>query len=266
LPCLLASALSTVSLLVAIRNLPESLTPDMRKVDASRTWSQQMKNMYGNSRKMLGKGSIAVVIWVAMLFTFGFTIMHAIFILYTGMPIMDGGLNFSVADNGRIFAMIGVTGIVTQGFLIGPLTKKFGSRRLLTIAALLTGVGLVLIPYSQSEYAWLHILTVTGLLSIGSGLFQPSSSTLLAQFAKGEGYELGVVMGANESFGAFARILGPLSGGLVWVLTSDGTYPWDYHTAFHLCGLLMLCSAALSLKLPEPKIYDASKADSTQEE
>jgi len=146
------------------------------------------------------------------------------------------------------------------------LTKKFGSRRLLTIAALLTGVGLVLIPYSQSDYAWLHILAVTGILSIGSGLFQPSSSTLLAQFAKAEGYELGVVMGAHESFGAFARILGPLTGGLVWVLTSDGRYPWDYHTAFHLCGLLMLCSAALSLKLPEPKIHDANKAYSSQEE
>ncbi len=266
LPCLLASVLSTISLLVAIRNLPESLTPDMRKVDASRSWSQQMKNMYGNSKKMLGKGSIAVIIWVAMLFTFGYTIMQAIFIIYTGMTIMDCGLNFSEADNGRIFAMIGVTGIITQGFLIGPLTKKFGSRRLLTVAALLTGLGLVLIPYSQSEYAWLHILAVTGILSIGSGLFQPSSSTLLAQFAKAEGYELGVVMGANESFGAFARIIGPLSGGLVWVLTSDGRYPWDYHTAFHLCGLLMLCSAALSLKLSDPKIYDASKADFTQEE
>jgi hypothetical protein len=88
----------------------------------------------------------------------------------------------------------------------------------------------------------------------------------LAQYAKSEGYELGVVMGANESLGAFARILGPLSGGLVWVLTSEGTYPWDFHTAFHLCGLLMLCSAILSLKLPEPKIYEASKVNSAQEE
>ena len=125
---------------------------------------------------------------------------------------------------------------------------------------------MVLIPYSQPEYAWLHILSVTCLLSIGSGLFQPSSSTLLAQFAKSEGYELGVVMGANESLGAFARILGPISGGIVWVLTSKGTYPWDYHTAFHLCGLLMLCSALLSLRLPETKIVAANGADFTQEE
>jgi MFS family permease len=266
LPCILASALSTISLLIAIRNLPESLTPDMRKADTSRTWTQQMKKMYVNSKNMLGEGSLAVIIWVAMLFTFGFTIMHAIFILYTGMPVADGGLNFTEADNGRIFAMIGVTGIITQGFLIGPMTKRFGSRRLLTFAALLTGIGLVLIPYSQSEYAWLHILSVTCLLSIGSGLFQPSSSTLLAQFAKAEGYELGVVMGANESLGAFARILGPISGGVVWVLTSNGTYPWDYHTAFHLCGLLMLCSALLSLRLSDPIMVGANGEDFAQEE
>ena len=178
-------------------------------------WKKQMKNMFANSKKMLGEGSIALIIWVAMLFTFGFTIMHAIFILFTGMPTTDGGLGFNEADNGRIFAMIGVTGIITQGFLIGPMTKRFGSRKLLTFAALLTGLGLVLIPYSQPEYAWVHILSITGLLSIGSGLFQPSSSTLLAQFAKAEGYELGIVMGANESLGAFARILGPISGGVV---------------------------------------------------
>lgn len=254
LPCVLASALSTISLLVAIKSLPESLTEEMRKSVPARSMQQQMKSILANIKKILGQSSMALIIWVTMLFTFGFTIMHAIFILYTSMPIIDGGLNFNEAQNGRIFAMIGISGIITQGLLIGPLTRKFGSRRLLTFAALLTGIGLVLIPYTQAQYAWAHILVVTGLLAIGNGLFQPSSSTLLAQTAKSEGLELGVVMGANESLGAFARILGPLTGGLVWVWTSNGTYPWDYHTAFHLCGLLMLCSALLSLKLPAQKI------------
>jgi MFS family permease len=57
-------------------------------------------------------------------------------------------------------------------------------------------------------------------------------------------------MGAQESLGAFARILGPLSGGFVWELTASGSYPWDHHTAFHLCGVLMLLSALLTLRLP----------------
>ena len=57
-------------------------------------------------------------------------------------------------------------------------------------------------------------------------------------------------MGAQESLTAFARIFGPLSGGLVWELTVGGSYPFDYHTSFHLCGLLMVISAALTLRLP----------------
>ena len=69
---------------------------------------------------MLRANNISLIIWVSMLFTFGFTIMHAVFILYTEMGPANGGLGFSEADNGRVFAMIGITGIVTQGFLIGP--------------------------------------------------------------------------------------------------------------------------------------------------
>ena len=56
---------------------------------------------------------------------FGFTVMHAVFILYTQMDPSQGGLGFSEADNGRIFALIGIIGIVTQGGLIGPLTKRW---------------------------------------------------------------------------------------------------------------------------------------------
>ena len=39
----------------------------------------------------------------------------------------QGGLGFSEADNGRIFALIGILGIITQGALIGPLARRFGS-------------------------------------------------------------------------------------------------------------------------------------------
>ena len=72
----------------------------------------------------------------------------------------------------------------------------------------------------------------------------------MTRVAKTNGYELGVVMGAQESLGAFARILGPLTGGLVWTLTVSREWPFDYHTAFHICGLMMLLAAVLSLKLP----------------
>ena len=48
--------------------------------------------MFSNSISMLGRGSIGAMIWVSMLFILGFTIMHAVFILYTEMGVDLGGL------------------------------------------------------------------------------------------------------------------------------------------------------------------------------
>jgi MFS family permease len=85
---------------------------------------------------------------------------------------------------------------------------------------------------------------------MGSGIFQPTSSSLLASYAQRDGRELGGVMGAMESASAFARILGPVTGGLVWTLTVDGTGWLTYHTVFHLCAAIMALTFLVSLRLP----------------
>ncbi len=251
LPCLAASVLSLLSLFVAYRNLPESLAENLRTKKSDANLKVRFKKSIADISATLTNGSIAVIIWMTMLFVFGFTIMHAVFILYTGMDVESGGLSFSEAQNGRIFAVIGIAGILTQGFLIGPLSRKFGSRNLLPISCLITGLGLTLIPYTEYEYAFLQLGFVSLLIAVGNGLFQPSSSSILTSIAKEKNMELGVVMGAQESVSSFSRILGPLTGGFVWVLTVDGKSPFDYHTAFLLCGVLMVLAAGLSLKIPK---------------
>ncbi|RJU97325.1 MAG: MFS transporter [Candidatus Poseidoniales archaeon] len=252
LPCVIASALSAGSLVLAYFKLPESIDKGKMELESARgSWSSQMSSMVSNSVSMLGKGTIGAMIWVSMLFVLGFTVMHAVFILYTEMGVEFGGLGFSEKDNGRVFAMIGLFGIFTQGALIGPLTRKFGTRRLIPISICITGIGLTLIPYTQAEMAWLQLFMVVSCIAIGNGLFQPSSSAYLTRIAKDEGYDFGMVMGAQESLGAFARIIGPLSGGIVWEMTASGSYPWDYHAVFHLCGVLMLVSGLLTLRLPD---------------
>mgnify|MGYP000491162728 FL=1 len=252
LPCIAASVLSLFSLIIAYRNLPESLPMELRSKKSNVDFISRIKSSSKNIASTLIGGSTSVVIWMTMLFVFGFTIMHAVFILYTGMDVSSGGLSFNEAQNGRIFAVIGIAGILTQGFLIGPLSRRFGSRRLLPISCLITGLGLTLIPYTEPEYAFIQLGLVSILIAIGNGIFQPSSSTILTTLAKDNGMELGVVMGAQESISAFSRILGPLTGGFVWVLTVDKSAPFDYHTAFHLCGVLMFLAAVISLKVSKP--------------
>jgi MFS family permease len=259
LPCLIASILSAGSLVLAFFKLPESIDLASRAEQKPQSWSRQMTTMAKNSVSMLKTATVGAMIWVTMLFMLGFTVMHAVFILYTEMDPSAGGLGFSEQDNGRMFAMIGLLGILTQGVLIGPLTRKFGTRRLIPFSIALTGLGLVLIPYTETTLVWLQMLLVLSCIAIGNGVFQPSSSTYLTRLARNEGYDLGGVMGAQESLGAFARILGPLSGGFVWELTVNGSYPWDYHTAFHLCGFLMVISGLLTLRLPTLAGFDESE-------
>ena len=123
LPCAIASALSAGSLILAYYKLPESIDVEaLKNNEDERPWGQRMLSMAANSASMLRTPSIGAMIWVSMLFIFGFTVMHSVFILYTEMAVGLGGLGFSEQDNGRIFAMIGLFGILTQAVLIGPLT------------------------------------------------------------------------------------------------------------------------------------------------
>ncbi|MDG1552783.1 MAG: MFS transporter, partial [Candidatus Poseidonia sp.] len=95
LPCVIASVLSTGSFILALRYLPESLDLSSQSKHERRSWGEEMKGMFTNSLSMLKKGSVGAMIWVSMLFTLGFTVMHAVFILYTEMDVVNGGLGFS---------------------------------------------------------------------------------------------------------------------------------------------------------------------------
>ena len=249
LPCLTAGALSMFSLIFAYWKLPESLPKSKRVQSDGLGWNAKIGKSISQSVSMLKTGSIALIIWVTMLFIFGFTIMHAVFILYTGMDTDLGGLGYNEAQNGRIFAIIGIAGIVTQGVLIGPLSRRFGPKKLLPISCLIAGLGLTLIPYTEADWALAQLFVVVILIAVGNGIFQPTSSSLLTTTAKQEGINLGVVMGAQESVSSFARILGPLTGGVVWTFTVSKDWPFDYHTSFHLCGIVMLVAAFLSLRI-----------------
>ena len=249
LPCILASVLSIISLLLAFKYLPESLGPESRSSGSTQSWMATMKQTSYNVKRMLGTKNIGSLMWVTFLYMFGFTVMHAVFILFTQMDPAQGGLGFSEADNGRIFALIGIIGIITQGGLIGPLTRKYGSLFILRLGSILSGVGLTMIPYSSLNHVWAWMLVITGFIAIGNGLFQPSSSTVLTTMARKDKYELGSVMGAQESLSSFARILGPLTGGYVWTITVERSGFFDYHTAFHICGILMLLAFMLSFKV-----------------
>ena len=243
LPCLIASLLSTISFIFAVWKLPEShKSTNNEKISLNPI--THVSNMIKDLRRVIQMPQLGRLVMISVMFMYGFTIMHAVFVLFT-----EYDLGFNESQNGRIFAIIGINGLIIQGWLIGPLTKKYGSGNLMKAGTIVCGLGLTLVPYVSHEYIWLTMGAVVILLSTGNGLFQPSFSAILAQRTKEEGQEMGMVMGSQESASAFARIIGPLTGGLVWDYTVLKTGMLSIATAFHLCGIMMFIAYLLQIRV-----------------
>lgn len=245
LPCMVSSALSAVALILALKWLPESHPPAARTSAAVSSPLVELKKKVGDIRLLMKRPVISSLLWSGMLFWIGFTIMHVVFILFTMMPASSGGLSFSESDNGIVFAFIGLIGMVTQGGLIGPLTKRFGSSRLIAAGLLIAGIGLAAIPYVDISLAWFGMLVTSVLIAFGNGLFTPSNMAMLSNHSAVQ--ERGLVMGVSESLRSLSTLTGVLVGGIVWDLTWNNSGFFTYHTAFWLCGLFSLFAAFIHI-------------------
>lgn len=238
LPCLTAGLLSAVSFILAIRMLPESLPREKRsqREGESTGLKVALKNLVG-VRDL--SPNVRRLIFVNATFLLAFTMMHATFILFTAMPIENGGLGYDERMNGYIFAYVGLVGVIVQGGLIRPLSKRYDVRHIMVIGIVVTAIGLGWIPYLQPTPFAIGLLAMT-FIAAGNGLFQPTQSTLITTEARLNNLDLGRVMGAQEGYGALCRIIGPILAAFIWAATVDGIGLWTYHTVFRIAGLIAI--------------------------
>ena len=250
LPCIFSSAMSAIALILAVFMLPESLPPESRS-ESEKSPITHLGETFSRITSVMGMPTISSLVNVNFLFLVGFTMMHGTFILFTSMDPDSGGLGWSERDNGWAFAFVGLLGVIVQGGLIRPLTKRFSLRGMMIVGTALTGLGISSIPYASSEASWLIFGSCAG-FAIGNGVFMPSQSSLLTFATKDGGYELGTIMGAQEGLGALARIIGPFLSAVIWSSTVEGTGLWSYHTCFRVSGLFFLVALLLQLRLRSP--------------
>lgn len=119
---------------------------------------------------------------------------------------------------GALLGAAGLISVLVQGGAIGPLTRRFGSGRL-------SGAGATFCALSMAVLFFATTLPGTylplALYAVGSALFMPSMSTLVAATAAAT--ERGVVLGVFQSASATGRVVGPFVasavvrlGGLRW--------------------------------------------------
>ena len=192
-PFYLAGSIAAVNAVAAMIRLPET-KPDTSHITE--------KHQRGSALSPALK-RFALVGFLSML---GFAGFEATFSIWG-----EKQFGFTEGSASIVFVFVGVTLVAVQGGLIGPLTQRLGSRKLLRIGLSLVAVGLLLLGVTTT---WPMLFVALFLLSLGQGMSGPSGSALVAELAPVE--RRGEAIGYQQSTAAFGRVAGPVMAGALF--------------------------------------------------
>ncbi len=222
LPYFVTAGLALVNLLFVFTSLPETLPPEKRGARAAEgsRWAAFTRDL-----SALYFISFIVSFSLAGLeTTFGFLAAHR--------------LKLQPAQVSYLFVVMGIAGVIVQGGLIGPLKRRFGEARLIPVGLLISAAG----------YAWTAVAATPvgaalalAVFAAGNGLVRPSNVSLITRRATvGHGLAIGLL----DSFDSMGRILGPLTGGLLYAVGQS--------LPFSVGAMLTLTAALLFIGVYRP--------------
>jgi multidrug resistance protein len=193
----------------------------------------------GRSNKFKFKSLITVlqkpVIGTAIFI--GFLLTMAQFTMLIGFQTFSvDNLKLSPTQIGLFYAGFGVTGILMQ--LSVPLIKKvISSQALILLISTLFCLGMMLLAgFATGLVLFAVAICIYGLFN---GLRNPMLNTIIAD--RNEESERGEVMGINQSYASIGQTLGPVTAGLITVIS--------IHSVFFLSSLYILIAFLFSIRL-----------------
>jgi DHA1 family tetracycline resistance protein-like MFS transporter len=224
LPFMLAAALCLINGLYGLFVLPESLPPERRT--ASVNWARA--NPLGSLAFLRERAQLGSLVFVTFLFQLGFTVLPSIFVLYSGYRY-----GWTPAILGLTFMATGVSQIIVQMFLIGPVVKRIGERGAVLLGTSMGALGLLIYALAPTGQLYFLGLPVWAL----SGFATPGLQGLMSRRVGPQ--HQGQLQGVSQSVQGFGSILGPPLFGL--------TFAWAvrHNASLHLPGLPILISSTL---------------------
>lgn len=223
LPFIAAAGLTFLNWLYGLFILPESLPPERR---ATR-FDWKKANPLGALALLRSQRDLLPLAGVGFLFQLAHVVLPTIFVLYLGHRY-----DWTPKVLGSIFLATGVSGVIVQTFLVGPIVKAVGERNAVLIG---TAAG-------AAAFAWYGAAETGGLYLVGipifafTGLIMPGLQGLMTQRVAPQ--QQGQLQGANQSLMGLASIFGPPIFG--------ETFAWSLrHEAIHLPGLAIYVASAL---------------------
>ncbi len=235
-PIWVAAGLSAFNFLLALALLPETRQPGVQGNHARRGLDPR------RLARALAHPVVGLCVLLTFVSTFAFALMESTFTLFA-----RHAHELDAPTVGRYFGVAGLLTILVQGGLIGRLARRFGEDRLLPVGLLLLALGLLLLPFSAPPRA---MVSVFCLIALGQSLATPSLQALVSRGTAAD--EQGLVLGANQSMSALARVLGPTSGGLLY----EGL---GMRSPFLVAALVLLLGFGLSV--PATRRWRAGRAE-----
>jgi MFS family permease len=216
-PFLLAALLATVNTVVAARRLPETHRSGGRAVH--RGW-----------RPVLAVAPLLVVTFLALVAFSGFEATFALFGAHH--------LGLGIASTAAVFTAVGAAIVVVQGSLVHRVAAVLGETRTLLGGLFLNAAGLALLATARS---WAVAAPSLVALTVGQGLVQ---TMLVAKVAgRSDPGQRGFVLGAQQSTGGLARVVGPALGGALLGARASGLF-YLVGAVLSLAGAAVVISSA----------------------
>ena len=206
-PFYVAGTVAAINAVAAMIRLPETRPTTPESVDDVASHSDDA----GETRSVGTRVSVRSPILmrfalVSFIATLGFSGFEATFSLF-------GERRFDLTEGSAalVFLFVGLVLVAVQGGLIGPMTERLGSARLLRGGLVLVGVGLAALAVSTQ---WVLLFVSLALLAVGQGIATPSITSLVTEVAPVE--RRGEALGFQQSAGALARVTGPVIAGAMF--------------------------------------------------
>ncbi len=220
-PFFVAAALSVVAMIFVLVVLPESLPKEKRTSTEGKIQGPQFDEM--------GKAlfsPIGILLVMAFLLSFGLTNFEAVFGLFS---LEKHG--YGPQRVGTVLTVIGLTSVLMQGVLTGPLTKRWGDVNLLRLSLVGSAIGFVFMLMANS---FVTVLITVSVFVISNSLLRPVVSSLTSKRStSGQG----MAMGLNNSFMSLGRIAGPLWAGFIFDVNYN--YPYISGSIIMLVGYIV---------------------------
>jgi MFS transporter, DHA1 family, tetracycline resistance protein len=212
-PFFIAACISALTVTLTWRLLPESLTPAARAANAARADERQRTRQPGwrnsNWAGVLRLPGMPALMFIGFLSQISFFSFQSTYVLWSEKVLFPTRDQLFVQSAvGYMLTFVGVVGIITQFWLVGPLVRRFGERSLVVAGAAVRGLGwgvMGLLP------ALPIVLIVLPLIPIGGNVAVPALLALLTYLAPTD--QRGFAIGLMESIQGLGRIAGPLLAG-----------------------------------------------------